>query len=1163
MHELPSRRTGGLILILLAALLAVLPARVRAQGNCERETADLETLARAVTASIAAPETLTAGGSFRFAWQAQARFPDKMPVYLALAVPGDIRVAAAPINAKPDASADRPSELPGVIALPAGARAPFGLTFAADKSRLLVPLHLPGSKLAGDVAVHVYEAGALALEAKLVARTACGERILAVPLARSLIVSPGAPEIVVQDPYDLDVPQSVVISNSGRYRLHVFEARYRVFDLVSGAKIIDRAGYAPNFSPTSRFLIADVGDRDGLALEVVDLASREVIYTARGPFLGWAHGDAFLIDGGARLGALSVRQSLLSRPADPDAGDLLNLDAPGSCNACASWSHAPMTLDLDNGIIVFADTFRGTGPDAGEVYELATGFKACCLADPPRAPATTSAAGGNLKEIVGRRYEIAPAIWPTGWHAREPIGFSHIYDPTKDNQRDDPSIQEQDWFKAAMPLRTLLVGHRQLDPQTASMQIAQAMQGATVRGDWRAKARVVARGPDAPSAQEALLTALSSYGIVAAPPLAREATPFSNSPASEDARARYSSDDKAIEEAIKRRSQALEKRLLADVPALKPHLAGRRKAGELPEFPYDGDLTKAKISLADHLEGLWRWQIDGAPVWLLQLLTVEGSAAVGSGALVLMAGEAKPGGILAKLGSRKGGRLVNLSKDLEGLWSGDYGKTAQQTRLKPQVFFGRTLVVASVISRTIGVYDLKEGKSLALVQNVPQADLLADVLLTVDGRHVLQLNSDGQFFLHEVATGRLALGGRSVDGEIILYTPEGYYWSSYEGAHFVQLRFPGLPGLYSFQQFAAVLDRPALIKARLAKADPVAPPRLTPPPVVEARLVGARAASPRVAVNARSTTGLARLRLFEDGQLMHDLALSGAAFQGEIEVPATTSARWLTALATDTAGFVSAPQAMRLEPVEQPTSRLHGVLVGVDSYADPQLKLTYAKSDARRLAEALGASVGRYYGARELALLLDDAATPEAILSGLERAVAAAGHGDTIIFSFAGHGLKGDDDRYYLTPSGFGSGNVKGTGLAWTRVAAILGRAKSRVVVILDSCHSGLSGSEGLGTNDDAVTSLLSGAHAPMLVLAASKGRQLSYEDPKWGGGVFTHALVEALQRDWKGTDVDGNGAIEVSELYRALKSTVARETEGQQTPWLARQDLIGDFALF
>src|SRR5262245_9023298 len=148
-------------------------------------------------------------------------------------------------------------------------------------------------------------------------------------------------------------------------------------------------------------------------------------------------------------------------------------------------------------------------------------------------------------------------------------------------------------------------------------------------------------------------------------------------------------------------------------------------------------------------------------------------------------------------------------------------------------------------------------------------------------------------------------------------------------------------------------------------------------------------------------------------------------------------------------------------------------------------------------------------------------------------------------------------------PFGYRIDDPRGSGLSWTQLSSILGRAKARVVVILDACHSGLSGAEGLGTNDDAVASLLTGLRAPMLVLAASKGRQYSYEDPKWGGGAFTHALVEVLKTNWRSADLNGNGVIEVSELYRALRSIVTNETQGKQTPWLARQDLIGDFALF
>lgn len=1128
------------------------PVTAAAQSACEAETAGLRTLAQDVRIDITAPADLRSGGAVRFTWRAASRFPAKTAAFIMMAIPGEVRVEAPPLP-KQGPNADAKADLPGVLALPQGARGPLDITFGAGKTRLLVPLHQPRAKLAGSVDVRVFDAGALALDAAVVAKTACGERSLGTAVKREVTVAPGTPEIVVQDPFDIDVPKRIIISNSGRYRLHVFEGRYRVFELATGAKLVDRAGHNPNFSPTSRFVVADIGDADGRDLEVIDLVSQQVIYTAAGPFVGWANGDALLVDGAFRMGSLTVRPTLISRPPAPgdDAqdkpGDGLGLGAPGSCNACSSWTDSPMTLDLDNGIVAFPDTFGG---GAGEVYELASGFKACCeLGNAASATPSGGATDVRLKQLVAATYEVQPVEWKPGWNVRDGLAFSHIYDPLAERDR---SFGDQEWYKAAIPLREQLVLHRALNQQAQSARIAGLSEGVVLRGDWRQSSRR-ARSANEASPRAAMLTELANFGVATVPPTSREAIAFASSPGNEETKGRYETEDKKREADITQRAKALERRLLADVPALKPHFA-QRKAGVLPAFPYEGDLGQGKIFLADHLQGLWRWSVEGNPLWLMQLFTIEGSGAFGQGALFLLEGQRKATG-----------RVTNLSKALEGFWDGQYGSTAQQTRLKPQLFFGRYLVVALVASRAIGLYDIKTGEKLALIQDMPQADLLEDVLLSQDGRHVVQLNSDGQFFLHEIATGRMVLSGRYVDGEIILYTPEGYYWSSYEGAHFVQLRFPGLPGLYSFQQFSAVLNRPDVIKTRLAGADAAAPPRLVPPPIVEARLLEGTtpAAGRRLLVQVRSGEGLAHLRLYQDGQLISERSLSGQQFREEIALPVGSNARWVTALATDTGGLVSAPQTLPLAPVSGSPGRLYGVLVGVDTYPEQQLKLNYAKSDARRLAAAFKASIGRYYGADTLQLLLDDAATPGAIASALEDVVAAADAKDTIVFSFAGHGVKGDDDHYYLTPSGYRSDDSKGTGLSWTRVAGILGRAKARVVVILDACHSGLSGAEGLGTNDDAVSSLLSGAHAPMLVLAASKGRQYSYEDPKWGGGAFTHALVEVLQRNWRNADLNGNGVIEVSELYRALRSIVVQETQANQTPWLARQDLIGDFAIF
>ena len=245
---------------------------------------------------------------------------------LAVAIPGEVRVEAPPLpkpakDSKPDqADTPRPTCRASWL-FRAAARAPLDIAFGAGKTRLLVPLYQPGSKLAGSVDVRVFDAGALALETAVVAKTACGERSLSEIVRRQINVAPGAPEIVVQDPFDIDVPKRIVISNSGRYRLHVFEGRYRVFELATGAKLVDRAGHSPNFSPTSRFVVADIGDADGRDLEVIDLVSQQVIHTAAGPFVGWANGDALLVDGTSQYGGLSVRSSLISRPVATSGDD--------------------------------------------------------------------------------------------------------------------------------------------------------------------------------------------------------------------------------------------------------------------------------------------------------------------------------------------------------------------------------------------------------------------------------------------------------------------------------------------------------------------------------------------------------------------------------------------------------------------------------------------------------------------------------------------------------------------------------------------------------------------------------------------------------------------------------------------------------------------------
>ena len=107
----------------------------------------------------------------------------------------------------------------------------------------------------------------------------------------------------------------------------------------------------------------------------------------------------------------------------------------------------------------------------------------------------------------------------------------------------------------------------------------------------------------------------------------------------------------------------------------------------------------------------------------------------------------------------------------------------------------------------------------------------------------------------------------------------------------MQLRFAGLPGLYPFQQFASVLDRPDIIKAQLAPSAALPPaPALLPPPTLDVALPNGRGTGDAdqisLTVTARASAPLAHLRLYADGRLLEDEALSGFESERKIGVGA-------------------------------------------------------------------------------------------------------------------------------------------------------------------------------------------------------------------------------------------------------------------------------------
>ena len=143
---------------------------------------------------------------------------------------------------------------------------------------------------------------------------------------------------------------------------------------------------------------------------------------------------------------------------------------------------------------------------------------------------------------------------------------------------------------------------------------------------------------------------------------------------------------------------------------------------------------------------------------------------------------------------------------------------------------------------------------------------------------------------------------------------------------------------------------------------------------------------------------------------------------------------------------------------------LYGLVVGTDDYVGTANDLDGAANDANDIAKSLTGA-----GAKEVVRLINDDASKDGIVAAWEGLVAKAKAGDTIVFSYAGHGgqepePKGRHDEADGLNENFLLGRFIPVGPAtrerilddevfgWMQEADKKG---VKVVFVADSCHSG------------------------------------------------------------------------------------------------------------
>lgn len=1094
------------------------PFSAKAKESCADISAD--------DVTVRAPENARSGEPFTLEWASTA--PEcAAPHYLLVVLPERVRFSGD-----------------GAIALAPSERTPHDIPYRMEAMRLAIPLHA-GADAEGALSVLPYVAGSMAMEWAVAVAGEGGPRVLEGRSLR-LDLASGAPKIVVQDVYAAEWPLETVTSASGDYRLDIFSGHFRVTDTATDALVLAAEGYRPGFSPTSRFL--HVFGEKSSQFRVFDLHAETMVIDldragagGRGFFiqgLEWSAGDSFLMVTYAGKGAVGFKEMLFDRPYRY-RGD--------RCGACDG-DEAVVAIDLDHAMVALD----------GLAYSL--------LAD---------------EEVEDEeRWKQSSLRFFLEWEPPVPLPR-----PARFAVRSG----EPEWFLNGP--RRASVDYRE------GMPVFVAADGGASRAedgpeDTGEAAGALRRGAVALSRTELvnrdtrLARRLAAFGIDLQPaaPLAFDQLTFlhalEDETAEDDeavdgegtAEKEASAEEVAAEEAVFEDEDEIDDsyRIEPGRAALARRLASPETAdaidGRVFRLTRDHD-TCGQASPHRAFNGmaqLWSWKQGPRLFQVVHYHCYVSTGAVPAGIAFLVTAEDGEADY-AILGETMDG-------EMELYDSYDTVEWIPEDKLPSLVDIqmhgtlrafrpAETMIALLNAQGSLAVYDTARQKMLFSVKEVSEFAGVRTVAATRDGRHVVQINNNGRFFVYETAGGALVLSGRYLDDEVVVYGGDLRFDATPEGASHVHLKFPGDRRLYPLSQFEAVLRAPDMAVRKLGgDALPLAPAAIAAPPAVTLALVPAGTGAVAVRIEAQGGAGLREIGIYRDGRLVETVAVDGRAAVVERSVAIHAETRALAAVATDTSGAKSPVATLplgRAEPAGPAAAgRLFAVAVGTDRYDDPAIApLRYAVRDARAFAEGVENAGSRYYGAVRTHVLENEPHLSAVLPARIEAIAAEMTDADTLFVHIAGHGLLGEDGGLYLADRATRADDLAGTAMAWRRLSDALASVSGRVFIFLDACHSGAADA---ATNDQAVDSLLASSRTPVNVIAASKGRQFSLEGGRFAGGAFTSALA-AIFADIVAHDANANGALDFSELYRAVKQRVVTDTGGEQTPWVSRFDLVGD----
>ncbi len=210
-----------------------------------------------------------------------------------------------------------------------------------------------------------------------------------------------------------------------------------------------------------------------------------------------------------------------------------------------------------------------------------------------------------------------------------------------------------------------------------------------------------------------------------------------------------------------------------------------------------------------------------------------------------------------------------------------------------------------------------------------------------------------------------------------------------------------------------------------------------------------------------------------------------------------------------------------------PKSKTYAVVIGIANY-EKMDSLDYSDDDAYNFYSFLQSQNKR---SENIRFLIDENATAKNIKAAIQDVAERAGANDEIVIYYSGHGV----EKAIIPFESDGEKNL----LPHEEISNILQRsAANSKTLYIDACNMEKPEANiQRDMNFDGLTVFYS---------SSPGGESREYNELKQG--VFSYFLIDGLKG---AADEDGDGQVNISELYNYVFINVNNYTEAEQYPWL------------